>query len=486
MPSNVEGAFFVHNLLVGLVFTLTLHQTFKKFRTMKKFILLSAVGALGAFGASAQLLNRAVNVKEGRGVEASAPSVVLPSGAGSTSKATASGYRRYDHEAYMETTSTTAFQGASIPIWQDTTIRQNFTSGLGTINFSSVCQAFYPFDNLWNDASNPNFLGQIKVTSTNSYVVDSVRIMGFYFTGAKGGPSQVDTLEISVATQAPGATWFWRGSVSAWALPYLPSGKDTLYTSAPINVDSIRRTALSNPTTAAGTTFKVPLTPSMRISSTGATTFQEFSFKVPGTFTVPAGSIVLVSYTFRTGGTWVKNVDTVQERHNFRAAFAYPGTSTVSEVQKYTWYSGNHSMSSIMFSTDSNFYTPTVVIGAINTPTAWFNQYLLNSITVSCASCGLVTTGGGINETSLFSSVKAFPNPANTELNVPFTATEKATVTVSLTNMLGQVVATQSIKANAGQEATATFNTSSLSSGVYMYTVEANGQRVSNRFSVAH
>jgi hypothetical protein len=59
-------------------------------------------------------------------------------------------------------------------------------------------------------------------------------------------------------------------------------------------------------------------------------------------------------------------------------------------------------------------------------------------------------------------------------------------VIVSLTNMIGQVVATQNMSASAGQETTATFNTSSLASGVYLYTVEANGQRVSNRFSVAH
>jgi hypothetical protein len=53
--------------------------------------------------------------------------------------------------------------------------------------------------------------------------------------------------------------------------------------------------------------------------------------------------------------------------------------------------------------------------------------------------------------------------------------------------MLGQVIATQNMGAmNAGQKTTATFNTSALAAGVYLYTVEADGQRVTNRFTVAH
>ncbi len=83
--------------------------------------------------------------------------------------------------------------------------------------------------------------------------------------------------------------------------------------------------------------------------------------------------------------------------------------------------------------------------------------------------------------------IKAYPNPANTELNVPFTLKVKAEAVVTISNMLGQVVATQNMGlVNAGQEVKAVFNTANLTSGIYMYTVEANGQRKSERFSVAH
>ncbi|MCC6186370.1 MAG: hypothetical protein IT256_04380, partial [Chitinophagaceae bacterium] len=205
---------------------------------MKKIILLSVVGALGAFGASAQYANSAVNVKAVRGVEASIPTVTLPK-TGTTMKTTAAGFRRYDHQEYAASISTTTFQGSSVPIWQDSSIRVNYTGGLGSINFSSVSQVFYPFDNLWNDAANPNFLGQIAVTATNSYQVDSVRLDAFYLLGnltTAGMSTQVDTLEISVASQPAGNAYYWRGSVSSWALPYLPSGRDTLWASTAINV----------------------------------------------------------------------------------------------------------------------------------------------------------------------------------------------------------------------------------------------------------
>jgi hypothetical protein len=127
-----------------------------------------------------------------------------------------------------------------------------------------------------------------------------------------------------------------------------------------------------------------------------------------------------------------------------------------------------------------------LVIGAVNNAAAWYGQYLLSTVTLSCPSCDVVKKPNSIKESSLFADVKAFPNPANAELNIPFTVKGNSTVAVSITNMVGQVIATQTIEANAGQTATATFNTSNLASGVYMYTLKADGQQVTNRFSVAH
>jgi hypothetical protein len=81
----------------------------------------------------------------------------------------------------------------------------------------------------------------------------------------------------------------------------------------------------------------------------------------------------------------------------------------------------------------------------------------------------------------------AFPNPANSSLSVPVGVTANADIKVSLTSMTGQTIATQDLgHLSAGQKKTAVFNTSNLAAGVYLYSVEANGSRVSNRVVVAH
>jgi hypothetical protein len=81
-------------------------------------------------------------------------------------------------------------------------------------------------------------------------------------------------------------------------------------------------------------------------------------------------------------------------------------------------------------------------------------------------------------------ATNAYPNPAASEVNVSFTMDNVADATINLTNTVGQVVKTQSFSNVANGQAT--FSTSDLANGVYMYTVEANGQRETGRVVVSH
>jgi len=454
---------------------------------MKKLLLLSALASVASTGVMAQ--HAMPSAKAERSVSLTA-SKTSGTSIVKTAKTTASGTRKYDHEAYTASLATSAFNAIRVPIWKDSTIGQAFTSGLGVVNYSSVGQSFYLFDDIWNDETNPSFNGQIKVTGADAFNVDSVSIMGMYIGGVKSGASDVDTLEISLGVQPAGYVYYWLRSTSAWAAPYLASsGKDTLYVPSPINVDSANRRTGSMPAaTAPNLHWKVPLDKAMLVSR-DVTDFTTFAFKVPSTFTVPAGNQLLVTYTFRTGAASWSPSDTIDEYNHFAAGYAFPGAPGASDVQPYKWYDGDHSMSLLMFSTDTSFYAPTLVIGATNDPTKFFAQYLLNTVTVSCASCGLVgdDTGTAINEVSALNNIKAFPNPSNDKINVSFTSKQSATVSVSISNMMGQVIATENMGAiAAGLNKVATFNTASLSSGVYFYTVEANGQRMTSRFTVTH
>ena len=110
-------------------------------------------------------------------------------------------------------------------------------------------------------------------------------------------------------------------------------------------------------------------------------------------------------------------------------------------------------------------------------------QYPILDWDITCSTCGNIT-GVSVADANLISTVNAYPNPAGDVLNVPFTLATATNVSVTMTNVLGQVVATQEMgKVAAG---TAKFNTTNLPAGVYTYSVLANGQRSTGRVAINH
>jgi hypothetical protein len=99
---------------------------------------------------------------------------------------------------------------------------------------------------------------------------------------------------------------------------------------------------------------------------------------------------------------------------------------------------------------------------------------------VDCPTCPVLNVAD-INTDIV---VSAYPNPAADEVRVPFTLKTAADVNVTLSNVMGQVVKSQNMGSTAKAEAV--FSTSNLPNGVYIYTVEANGQRQTGRVVVSH
>lgn len=88
-----------------------------------------------------------------------------------------------------------------------------------------------------------------------------------------------------------------------------------------------------------------------------------------------------------------------------------------------------------------------------------------------------------INQT--ITDVTAYPNPSSSVLNISFTLSQCTNLSVSLINIMGQVVATQRIE-NTGTGKT-TFNTASLPAGVYHYAFKAdNGETKTGRVVISH
>jgi hypothetical protein len=473
---------------------------------MKKLLLMSAITALGAGGAMAQTASRSIVSPattpslQSAGFSAISSSVdpgIKPTGRPSA-KGTASGSRWYSYVEFLsKKDATITSDSVEIPYtWGKGDAKGIYSTAGGgliadTIRVTTLGITFDPAFSTTSGFNEPTAYDKslIAITRADAYTVDSVAVFSSYGRNIFKTTS-VDTLRIAIV---------YGNGTSASDLG------TTTYTAAPgairadFGVDTLKVLQLKYDDakmSAAGTTRIIK---DILLRSTDTSSFIK-SWGVPVGMNVPAGNVVGVSSTFISGETYTPYVDTAfygsaRPANPFGMGMMRPrvfADATNTFNKSFPAYDeGYYNRGFIKFKPqgfDPAFYADKYVSTLVYV--AAFNYELPDiDVKISCTACKTIEelAGGSAIKESNIVSVNAFPNPANSALNVPFTIAEKANVTVSISNMVGQVIATQNMGSiNAGQKATATFNTSNLANGVYMYTVEANGQRVSNRFSVAH
>jgi len=215
------------------------------------------------------------------------------------------------------------------------------------------------------------------------------------------------------------------------------------------------------------------------IKSDGSITLKNKVYAVPGGgLTIPAGQRFAITATFKSGDTWTKNVDSVNMYHHLMPVAGFAAGNAAMPYYYYDFT--DRSMASLMFSSDSSQYSPAVFIETWNT-LQFSYEFLSMGGHVVCPGCFKLDVA---NNVSSVKSVTAVPNPATSQVNIKFSMNNAADVKVSVANTMGQVVASQNI--NNATEGNATFSTANLANGVYIYTLEANGQRQTGRFVVAH
>lgn len=453
---------------------------------MKKLFLLMCAGVI-AIGADAQ--QREVGIpfvvkgnKTVKKMEVNRDLKMIPAPASvSANKTTAGNNRWYNHyNAINQLVLSNALDNNDFvfPIWFDSTVRQRFNTGLGTINFTSIAQVIDPIGSQpLNDPG--GFTGDIRINSWNSYNIDSVEVRGAYVKMSSRPTSVVDTFIFSVVPMDNITYYMAKTNANYGTKVPQYTTADTLWASAPVYADSVGRSAFA-PAGGTRAFWKVPLTDADRDTAQGTTvTVKTFRYKVPGGLAIPAGTRrFAVTCTFKSGDTWTKNVDSVTSRHRF---MPLAGASTANGSMPYYYTSlTDRSGSAIMFSTDTNSYTPTILIEIYNTND--FDQEFINmGAFVKCTDCWAVNVA---NAEPLKADVKAVPNPAKDEVAITFGTNMMAETKVSILNTMGQLVASQNMGTVAS--GVAKFSTANLTNGIYFYTVEANGQRVTNRFVVAH
>lgn len=400
-------------------------------------------------------------------------------------------------------------------LWQDTTGLFPFSSGTGVImdhnRLTSVMAILDPFAPGFNDPT--LYPGQIEITSADAYTIDSIGVGGAYYRGAD--TSYNDQLRISVsygngASSSNLPLYYESDSTSPTtihdhtAFPYVPFGVDTInyFLACWDTVDNTYRinnasSALHGTSTTAINTTMVTLYPSQASSAFYNRYALGSSVLVPpasGTSgancaaasigfvtgnpsyspTTAYDSIVGVMGTVYMGCFFPAEVDNCQACNTSSPSLSWP------PVIAHDFNMGSFYMES---ATNNNpgIYIPEWFWSSGTNPASL--QYPDIDFHISCSTCYLLGVSN-VNK-NVVSSVKVMPNPANDMVTISGTMSQVSNVTVTVSNLLGEVVATQTY--NDVKNLNASINTSNLHSGIYVYTINSNNVNINTgRIVVAH
>ncbi len=430
------------------------------------------------------------------------------------------GGRWYNYGAYQYNTlgdyTTGGFAGLSAPyMWNDTSSKDIYSGPtLGQNHLLSVAEVLDPMFTGFNDPS--VFAGEIAIQPTNAYTIDSVEISGVYERHLPIAAGITDTLRIAI-TQGSGSGTSSNLGISGWEYPaspvpwtYSQYSTDTLLFLQPYH-DSLRN-RLSNISPTGSTLGTAPTVFDIYLSASDTSGGYDTLLLVPGGgVSVPAGSFPAMSLTYISGdpnapkcpSTHVHFGDTVYTgdagnayRYGmFRPTLVYKSDGTGNPVwMPYSTMIGTtvaafkatKDLNVGLFKTEPDpswggTYLPNWAFSGTSGTTTVASSYqwpAWGGMHVKCPTC-IWTNSLGTPEVKTQVSVNVYPNPANEELN--FSITSRASVGITISNMLGQTVASQTV--TTGQ---ASFNTSAIPAGVYVYSIVINGERTTGRVVIAH
>lgn len=416
---------------------------------------------------------------------------------------TSRNYQKVTVEAGDPATLNTWTGLSATTIWNDTNGTALYTGGVYS-HITDVCQAAVldPFAAILNTDPDQAYVGRIRITKTTPYTWDSVALYGLYtYNTAKA--SVVDTLRLVFLTGAGGAPAsddIFSGYSLAGGGHY---GTATFFD---MRWDSTGKNTATNRTWSSTHTDVILATRSDTLSN--GLWLKTVS---TGGISVPAGSYCGMSVTFISGDPATKGAgqlasptpgDTLigyykgvgANKYNIwrPLANAYEDGSNNNEWAPYqtwtyepVWEDNNLGYWKRLPNTNwNNVFLPTWAWSVGAGPSA--RQYPYMAWHLTCPTCDLITPAylGNNNTITALNAVTATPNPANNKVSINFSFDNASDVTVTLTNLLGQVVASQNLSNMTS--GSAVFNTSALASGVYVYTMQANGESTTGRIVVAH
>ena len=373
-----------------------------------------------------------------------------------------------------------------LEMWPDSTIHYPSPDDAYGITYLSIAEAFQPQGAEYNSSDlypNEVAAGDV-IDNTMPYTIDSISVLGFY---TQVDPTLVDTLVFTITNESPTFKYpFASYDATVLASHGVDSFAEILwrtvnYGVAPLNQTSYTYTGDS---LMGFTQIKVPLntaTVSDTIVNGMLAGFMRIS--VAPNISMIAGSMSAVSVAYKpnSSGSY-PNGSTIDLYNHFNFLSHKPDT-----LGGFAQYMPNDFNMSYIVPKDTTNTNVNASL-AIFVPTIGFTsaQFFPEEHDISFKATWVSNLSVG-NMPKNVASVNAYPNPAVTVLNIPVTMAQASTVSVTLTNTAGQVVMTQDLgTVSGGTTKTASFGISPLASGVYFYTVNAGGQTITNRVTVAH
>ena len=331
-----------------------------------------------------------------------------------------------------------------------------------------------------------------QIDISNGYTIDSVMVVGTY--GRQAGATYTDQLHLSFAygdgTAGSNIGVFYFPPSTGLPADY-GIAPDTLWFPTP-NWDTTSNGVVG--TAPAGVSYNEPLTE----ADTNVTNFGIYG-PYAVNVVVPAGNWTAMSVSMRSGDVSYATGDSITSASGnggyyhgcFQPAIAFNYNGTAVQFPPYLGpTTGGTSPVTADYTTGyykiigyndalygwSPYYNPNWEYTA-GGGGAYYEQYpyIIYHVKLPPTSAPTVK--------HLTTSVQAYPNPASDVVTIGFLLTSSSDVTISLTNIMGQVVASQNATGATGN---VEFNTSALPAGIYIYTFNANGERTTGRIVVAH
>lgn len=338
-------------------------------------------------------------------------------------------------------------------MFPDSTVKQSYGDGaggtiLGYVTRHAVGQMFDPTSFYYTDL----------LSEHNPYTIDSIQFLYRYSHKVMGS---VDTLEFQVFQDAgvkKGNLVDQNGNIiepTAWIVYDRATGKGG----------------------GASQEWRILLDQ----DDTSWAAFNLVNLALPNVATIGRGGLFAVAYRFlpgyaySTGDTLDQTWDDPVPTKFINQFQPYIGT----DVSKTEEDSYNHGLALRSF----NKYAPNATDSWAEEfipGDAWndFSEYVYIGVRLSSPNVSVPT----ISE----NSTEVYPNPSmgSESVTIAFTTTESANVTVELYDLLGNKVQTvMNGSTEAGQQL-ANVNTSSLTAGIYVYSITAGDQTLSGKLSI--